>query len=380
MKKVHFPGLNGVRFIAALLVIVDHTELFKSNLGYETIWGNSYSSYLGASGVTIFFVLSGFLITYLLLSEKENGAINIRNFYVRRILRIWPLYYLILMIGFFIAPHIELLYVPNYSTDMSHYGGRLALFAGLLANAASVYLPTVAFANILWTVSVEEQFYLMWPHFIKRSRNILRMLSIALLAYLIIKLGATVLFPKSQINALIYITRFSAMIIGAAGAYLVYMDHKLLKVIYNRKVQIGMILLFIIMISNEFTLKYWSLFGNEILSVMVIFLIINIATNKYTIIKLQSRSWNYLGKISYGLYVYHLFAVVVVLKCLPGLIGVSNLSGLVGYSVIMGCILFLTILISHISYTYFESPILRMKLKFTSIISGDLVERKEERR
>ena len=67
MKKIQFPGLNGVRFIAAFLVIVDHTELFKSYLGYPPLWANSYSAYLGAFGVSIFFVLSGFLITYLLL-------------------------------------------------------------------------------------------------------------------------------------------------------------------------------------------------------------------------------------------------------------------------------------------------------------------------
>ena len=60
IKKIHFPGLNGVRFFAALLVIIDHTELFKSYLGLPTLWANSYSSYLGAFGVSIFFVLSGF--------------------------------------------------------------------------------------------------------------------------------------------------------------------------------------------------------------------------------------------------------------------------------------------------------------------------------
>lgn len=79
MKKIQFPGLNGVRFIAALLVIIDHTELFKSYLGYPTLWANSYSAYLGAFGVSIFFVLSGFLITYLLLEEQQEGPIRIRH-------------------------------------------------------------------------------------------------------------------------------------------------------------------------------------------------------------------------------------------------------------------------------------------------------------
>ena len=376
---MHFPGLNGVRFIAALLVIVDHTELFKSNLGYETIWGNSYSSYLGANGVTIFFVLSGFLITYLLLSEKQYGSVNIGNFYVRRILRIWPLYYLILVIGFFIAPHIEFLQVPDYTSDMSKYGGRLLLFSGLLANVAFVYLPTVAFANILWTVAVEEQFYLIWPHLVKRSSSIPRILLVMFLTYVIIKLIAVIAFPKDPINDLIYITRFSSMIIGAAGAYLVFKSHQLLNIIYNKYVQIGALFSLALLISNELRVKYLSLYGSEIISIVAIILIMNIATNRSSIVKLENGLWNYLGKISYGLYVYHLFAVVVVLKLLPGFIGVGNLSGPVGYAAVMSCILILVIVISHLSYTCFELPILRIKLKYTSIISGDLVERKAER-
>lgn len=378
MKKVHFPGLNGVRFIAALLVIVDHTELFKSNFGYETIWSNDYSAYLGASGVTIFFVLSGFLITYLLLVENQNGPISIRNFYARRILRIWPLYYLILIIGFFIVPHIEFLQVSGYTSDMSQYGGRLVLFAGLLANVAFVYLPTIAFANILWTVSVEEQFYLMWPHLVKRSSNMVVMLSITFLAYMMIKMVAAIGFPINQVNELISRTRFSAMIIGAAGAYLVFINHHTLKVIHNKYSQIVFLMLLGILISNEFQPKHMKLIENEALAIIVILIIINIATNKNTIIKLDNRLWNYLGKISYGLYVYHLFAVVVVLKYLPGLIGTSDLDAPVGYAATMGCILILTIIISHFSYTYFELPILKRKLKFTSIISGDLVERRSD--
>lgn len=57
IKKIYFPGLNGIRFIAALLVIIDHTELFKSYLGLPTLWANSYSAYLGSFGVSIFFCI-----------------------------------------------------------------------------------------------------------------------------------------------------------------------------------------------------------------------------------------------------------------------------------------------------------------------------------
>src|ERR671912_1560048 len=113
MKSTLFlPGLNGIRFIAAFLVILDHLELYKSYFGFKTFWPNTYSSHLGSLGVTIFFVLSGFLITYLLLQERTTTGISIRNFYTRRILRIWPLYYLLIFISFFLVPHIDFLAAP----------------------------------------------------------------------------------------------------------------------------------------------------------------------------------------------------------------------------------------------------------------------------
>ena len=80
-NKIYFPGLNGVRFSAVFIVMVDHLELFKSYFNLRSLWPEDYSSHLGSLGVTIFFVLSGYLITYLLLSEKkEFGLISIKNF------------------------------------------------------------------------------------------------------------------------------------------------------------------------------------------------------------------------------------------------------------------------------------------------------------
>ncbi|GHT66178.1 hypothetical protein AGMMS50239_27220 [Bacteroidia bacterium] len=88
--KIYFPNLNGLRFIAALMVIVCHLEQFLFIFGYANHW--SSVSILGTLGVQLFFVLSGFLITYLLLSEEnKTKTISIKDFYIRRILRIWPL-------------------------------------------------------------------------------------------------------------------------------------------------------------------------------------------------------------------------------------------------------------------------------------------------
>ena len=374
MKKIQFPGLNGVRFIAALLVIVDHTELFKSYLGYPTLWANSYSAYLGAFGVSIFFVLSGFLITYLLLEEQQEAPIRIRHFYYRRILRIWPLYYLIVVLGFFVIPHLDFFQVPIYSSDMGDSLHRLLLFVGLAANVAFVYLPTVPFANVLWSVAVEEQFYLFWPHVVRIKRYLLWIMFLLLGGYLALKFYAGIV--DRQFELLVIRTRFSAMIIGGIGAYLVFYQKAVIQFLYHRGVQ-GVLLLLFVCMSLDW-IEYHSLawMQDELISLVVCGLILNIASNPSTLISLENGLFAYLGKLSYGLYVYHLFAVVLVLKGLPVIVDLQTLSTWMGYSLTLGMILILTIGISHLSYRYFESYFLRKKIKFTTILSGDLAKTK----
>lgn len=91
-NSIHFPGLNNLRFIAAMGVLIFHVELKKQLLGFKFYYMHQLIN-LGDVSVTLFFVLSGFLITYLLLAEREQtGTVAVKKFYTRRILRIWPLY------------------------------------------------------------------------------------------------------------------------------------------------------------------------------------------------------------------------------------------------------------------------------------------------
>jgi peptidoglycan/LPS O-acetylase OafA/YrhL len=374
MKKIQFPGLNGVRFIAALLVIVDHTELFKSYLGFPTLWANSYSAYLGAFGVSIFFVLSGFLITYLLLEEQQEAPIRIRHFYLRRILRIWPLYYLILVLGFFVIPYLDFFQVPQYSRDMGDSLHRLLLFVGLAANVAFVYLPTVPFANVLWSVAVEEQFYLFWPHVVRIKRSLLWIMLGLLAAYLSVKFYAGSV--DRQFELLVIRTRFSSMIIGGIGAYLLFHQKAVIQLLYHRGVQVGLLVLFVCMGLDWINFYSMTWMQDELISLVVCGLILNIATNPRALISLENRVFAYLGKLSYGLYVYHLFVVVLVLKGLPVIVDLQALPTWIGYPLTLGAILFLTTGISHLSYRYFESYFLRKKVLFSKVLSGDLVDSK----
>jgi len=309
VRSVYFPGLNGVRFIAAMLVILDHTELFKFYHGYDTLWPDRYSFHLGAFGVTLFFVLSGFLITYLLLSEKgATGSVDVRQFYIRRILRIWPLYYLLFLVAFFIVPHLDLFQVRFYSVPIRDGGGlAFFLYAFLLANVGFVYRP-IPYAGLLWSVAVEEQFYLAWPHIVKRAQRLPLLLFGLILLYVATKLAVPQLAAllgesTEELGALITRTRFSCMMIGALGAFYVFHQHGgVPRFLYSRSIQLVALIAFVALLLDVVRGGALSYVEDELISIVSCVLIINIATNPQTLIDLENRVLNYLGRVSYGLY------------------------------------------------------------------------------
>lgn len=374
-KQIFLPGLNGVRFIAAFLVILDHTELFKSYMGLRSWWSEDYSSFLGNFGVTIFFTLSGFLITYLLREEINltGRNISLRNFYMRRILRIWPLYYLILILSFFVLPHLGILKLSVWGDGLfsqGQFSERLLLFTFLLPNIAFVFYPIVPFGNVLWSVGVEEQFYLFWPVLIKKIRKTIFSIALGCLAiYMAAKF--MILFTSTEAGGgkaflLIDKTRFSCMLIGAIASGLTNLDW-----LKSKWVQWTSLLLFCLMMLNLINFRYYGLIRNEAHAVVIALLLINISLNSKTIFRLENPLLDYLGKISYGLYVYHSIMAVLVLNLMvPYYQSISFTSWSI---LVIAFVLILTIVVSHLSYFFFEKKLLNKKAKYSTVISGDQV-------
>jgi peptidoglycan/LPS O-acetylase OafA/YrhL len=195
-----------------------------------------------------------------------------------------------------------------------------------------------------------------------------------LVGYLALKFYAGNL--DRQLELLVIRTRFSAMIIGGIGAYLVFTKHALIRYVYARMIQVFLLFVFGLLLLDRVDFKSLALFQDEFLALVVCGLILNIATNPNSILKLEHPILNYFGKISYGLYVYHLFAVVIVLKLLPAVLPIPDWTPWISYPVTLGLILLLTTGFSHLSYRYFESYFLRKKVKFSTVVSGDLVKEK----
>jgi len=223
--------LNALRYIAAAMVVFCHVEEFKKNNLLPHLYDAPLVAVSGSTAVTFFFVLSGFLITYLLLKEKdERGDISVRNFYIWRILRIWPVYYFITILAFFILPEITMLRLPVFSEELTHsYSTKLALYAFFLPNIALWLGYIIPYASQLWSVGVEEQFYVLWPWVFKLRRNPWPVVVGIIVGFLLLRISTDILAfhwlsPEGRqvanwVNSLVNIVRVDSMAFGALGAY-----------------------------------------------------------------------------------------------------------------------------------------------------------------
>jgi peptidoglycan/LPS O-acetylase OafA/YrhL len=359
-ERVYFRGLDGLRFFAALAVVVGHVELLKKYCGYENAADQPVLYELGRIAVTFFFVLSGFLVTYLLLAEKERtGGVAVGKFYVRRILRIWPLYYLVVLLAFFVLPRFPAFRIGEVTP------AALPLFVLLLPQIALSLYPPVPFAEPLWSIGVEEQFYLLWPLLVGRVRRFLPLaLSIAvffiaiktaLLAYASTVRDAAQLPLWNHLIDYFYFTRLECMAIGALGAWLALA--KKTRLLYRRDVQLlaYAAAAYLVLTTRGKPLLHYSLH-----SAVFCILIMNIAANPRSFVKLESRSLTFLGNISYAMYMLHELAIAAVLR----VVGVRSNAILYAASIVT------TIAAATAVYYGYERWFLRLKSRFAVIRSG----------
>jgi peptidoglycan/LPS O-acetylase OafA/YrhL len=361
LKKVYFPGLNGIRAIAAMIVIFFHIDQFSYYFQLPSI--GFYRTGMAGYGVTLFFVLSGYLITNLLLLEKQEfNRIDLRKFYLRRIFRIWPIYYLIIIASIFI-----IIFVPDIiKVGPENLLTTLLLYSLLLSNIG--FGLGLGFTTIspLWSIGVEEQFYLFWPVIINKSSKVLRSLFLILFIYLTFKFVFRI-FENGIIYNIISLSSFSCMAIGGIGAYLVNSKSKYLSFVFNPISQIMAWSLFLVSIAFK-PLHFFSFIDKEINSLIYIVLIVNVSANKKTIINLENKVFDFVGKISYGIYIYHM-VILVLLSNVLNYFRLKLTPGVIGYFYMYFLVLVTTIIVATISYNYFESYFLKLKLNYSKIKS-----------
>jgi peptidoglycan/LPS O-acetylase OafA/YrhL len=369
-KKIYFENLDGLRFLCFLLVFIYHTfhnqaELFESSQVFHFLKKDIFGN--GNLGVNFFFVLSGFLITFLLMEEKKmNSTINIRNFYIRRILRIWPLYFICVAFGFFVYQHLVTLVGQDFTRKANIYYYLLFIsnFDFIQSGA-----PNASMLGVLWSVAIEEQFYLVWPLIL--SLFPVKQWWIPFSVLIAVSLGFRILYDNPVMHEIHTLSCIGDMTIGAFGAWM--MQNKRFKSFIEQlpKWQIGILYLLFLLIfffRHEllYSIEIVRYFERSIVALVILFIILEQTYSVHSFYKMSSfKRISRLGIITYGLYCLHLIslsATVVILNKL-------HLNEQVWQAIFIKTplSLALTIIAAHFSYKYFESPFLRLKDRFAFI-------------
>lgn len=365
VSKGYYSSLDGLRGLLACFVLLHHLEQVKVFCELNSIHHLGFVQSLGHLSVTFFFVLSGFIITLLLLKEiKLSGDVHIAKFYMRRVMRIWPVYYLIIFVV------LLLYYMELLPRQILHYEitfEQLPLYVLMLPQFSLVLLGGIPFFAHAWSVGVEELFYLFWPWVVRKTENLSKTIKIIVAIYFTVTCVAIFLhfvpilghknFFKTVMSILL-INRFGTMMIGAWGAYMVHTNpkHKIFDFIYSKAAQ----LLALGMILYGYSCMVFVMIPHEVMSVFFLIAILNLAFNDKAIIRLNSKWLIYLGKRSYGIYLYHVLIQYYALKLVLNFIPAENdyLLNIVLYPLST----FLVIVISHYSYEYFEKKFLELNM------------------
>ncbi|MBV5343554.1 acyltransferase [bacterium] len=216
-----FEGLNSLRFFAAFLVVLHHAETIRKK--YELPNFQDIGLFRnGDNAVTFFFVLSGFLITYLLLKEnKRTNTISIKNFYIKRVLRIWPLYFLLVIIGTLIVPFVFELANINY--QMPYTLSEVWFYFLFFLPGLVTYFFGHHLLEPLWSIGIEEVFYLIWAPLFKIGKQRIFVILVAIFVIKVILLILAQFWIKDPLTVyLIQMFRFEAMAIGGLGAFFIF--------------------------------------------------------------------------------------------------------------------------------------------------------------
>jgi peptidoglycan/LPS O-acetylase OafA/YrhL len=377
--KIFFPNLDGLRFVSFFVVFLYHSLLsILSYLKDASPRVYSVVDFLfkhGNLGVNFFFVLSGFLITYLLIKEKEfTGRIHVPNFYVRRILRIWPLYYLCVIVGFI---GFAMLKKMSGEPVMENANPWYYIFFGANFDIMHTWpeKPDALLLSVLWSVAVEEQFYLTWPLIL--SIVPLRKFRYVFPSIILFSLIFRSFFTGGDDHdfAVRYFHTFSVigdMALGGLFAYLVSYENKFKTFITNMsRPMIIMIYVFTLVFTlfKDYIFVPGIAVAFERIVIAALFGMIILEQNysKNSFYKMgKLKTISNLGIFTYGLYCLHFLGLYFAIKVMNSMQLNGSLNA-VAFSMILLALL-LSIGISLMSYHFYEKWFLRLKDKFAFIV------------
>ncbi|HWJ90472.1 MAG TPA: acyltransferase [Flavisolibacter sp.] len=322
----------------------------------------------GGTGVIFFFVLSGFLITYILLSEKAgSGTINLKSFYLRRILRIWPLYYLILFIAF-ITPFLVSLF--HLQSSGEGYEPNWVMSCLYLENYQMIRMnghPNVSPLGVTWSLCIEEHFYLFWGlllYFLPVKKLPLVLGLLLALAHV-----ARYFFTLHGWLTIDLLTNIDYFVYGAIPAFLLVCQKKKLlawitQISFGTKIFLIVLTIFYVEVSPNISYPF-QLYVEPVLFGVCFSGVICLILPDKNALRIDDRSpFSRLGRYTYGMYLYHTIVINLLLHVFDK---TGAWSGSIPKVLLFIVIAFLvTTGISLLSYYCFERYFLMLKKKWAA--------------
>jgi len=349
MVKSYIGGLLEIRGILALIVLFSHIDQLHNLLNIRGI--GLYETNIAGFAVTAFFSLSGFIITFLLMNEKkQKGYISLKHFFIRRTLRLLPPYYLTVVVSIFLMI-IGVFKFPETSDFIIGVVGYLIFVPNVL------YPLSLAFAgtSLLWSIGVEAQFYFLWSLLIRYTNNFKETFLCFIILFIVVKTMIFVVHPTGGLYALINLTRFDCMAIGALAAYYVVNENgKMNRLFFHPFIQL--ISTFSLVLPFFLEIELFANLENEVFSLLSSIWFFNIAKNERFLFSINSKILRFIGSLSYGVYVYHFIIIYIIAR-----LNISS-SFLLTYFIVLLSVLG----VSHLSFNYIERPLLKVKKNFSS--------------
>ena len=369
--KIYFEHLDVLRFAAAFMITILHAyeawsgwygeiEVMRNEdgTGFSTVGSfvNEFIKNLNV-GVDVFFLISGFLITYILLEEKKRfGKIHIGKFMIRRSLRIWPLYFFLIAITPFLVSWLNV-DSPNYLANIFFVGNFDTI------NTQSWIYPFSHF----WSICIEEHFYLIWPFVILLipKNRLLQTFAILFIASISFRLVTAYVMEYPWFTMYLHtLSRIDGLVVGAIGAYFYSIKPFIVNIKKYQRIGLILILLFLFSIDSINSVAFLDSFVVSWFKRILIMFIIaallldyNFNPNFNHFFRKKSVI-HYFGKISYGIYMYGNMLLIVIIKKIMWTYEIRN------EWAFFAIVIVLSILIPIISYELFEKQVLKLNKRF----------------
>ncbi|HEV7705845.1 MAG TPA: acyltransferase [Gemmatimonadaceae bacterium] len=361
-SKVHLPALDGVRAIAILMVVVYHSlnGLPGMTFAQNVVMRLTSQGWLG---VDLFFILSGFLITGILMDARES-AHALRNFYARRVLRIVPVYVLFLMFSLWLAGRIGTSSADEvaqlHQTQGWYWTYTLNILIAL-RNWSAITLPT----GHLWSLAIEEQFYLVWPlAVLLLSPLTLKRTALACIAGAeLCRLGFVLAGVDGHVNFVLLPTRMDTL---AAGAFLAcaYRDPALWSRVLRARQSLSLLALVLVLA----TILYRHTIDNQESFEQLVFFPATVALGVVIVSSaaagsawLSNRTLGFIARISYGMYIWHVVVIRLIMTKVSAPITEVPQAWWTYYAVMTGGTIAGTVFVAWLSWRLVERPILSLK-------------------